>query len=876
MTTPAKPKIMARFMPSIPKTIIFLVPLIILIVVGGFGIHAVKEEMQQGVYNNLQSTLSANIQSLDHWIEDKKLDTQVLAAQPEVREKILSLIQLGDSPNVTAHKLKQSEELIWLREHLGDACRKYGFIGFVLFDNTGLQVGSLLEEPVGKRQLSDRSDFFYRTLQGDTVISLPFSSEVPLPDVHGIWRPNFPTMFTSTPIRNDEGEIVGVLGFRVRPETALSNILETNRFGETGETYLLDSEGTLLSNSRSVDHLKQVDLIPNLPESRAILNIEIRDPGGNLLEGYRPTLPREQQPLTKMAAGVTKGESGFDLEGYNNYRGVPVVGAWRWLPQYYLGITTEIDAAEAYKPLRSLIYWYSVLFGLLTLSTIVMVILHLRKLRLEKERNLAHLDIKDKENRIRNLVEHAADAIITITENGIVESFNPAAERIFGYSAYEVLGKNVNILMPEPHRSSHDQYLKNFLKTGQSDIMGIYREVVGLRKDGSTFDMDLGISQMMTKKGRLMTGILRDITARKKLEKRLWNSEQRYRKISGSSPVGIFEIDEDDHYVYTNTRWQEITGLTPNESLGRKWWEIIHPDDKEQVFEHWARVENTDEPFSIGCRIHKPGDGEPTWVQINASFLVRGNHKTTIGTLEDITERKRIKQELERSNQALQEFAAIASHDLQEPLRKIITFGDRLKDGMPETNDRGLDYLDRMQNAAQRMQVFIEDLLRYSKITSKGSSFEPIDFKPIIEQVLENLEARIAQTKGTVVFNDLPTLEADLFQMGQLFQNLIGNALKYHRSGVPPCVQVDSTLNKNGMWEITVEDNGIGFDEKHGDRIFKPFERLHGRSAYEGTGIGLAICKKIVDLHGGNIRVRSEPEHGSRFTVILPEKQNGH
>ena len=230
--------------------------------------------------------------------------------------------------------------------------------------------------------------------------------------------------------------------------------------------------------------------------------------------------------------------------------------------------------------------------------------------------------------------------------------------------------------------------------------------------------------------------------------------------------------------------------------------------------------------------------------------------------------------ELERSNEALKDFASIASHDLQEPLRKIILFSDRLQGTIPDLDERNHEYLERMQNAAQRMQQFINDLLLFSRVSTQCKPFQPTDFRKIVEHVIEDLDARILQTKGTITIEDLPSLEADVFQIHQLFQNLISNALKYHRKDVPPKITISSQLKSNNSWELTLIDNGIGFDEQFKDRIFKPFERLHGKSKYEGTGMGLAICKKIVDIHNGKIKVRSQPGVGTTITITLPEFQN--
>jgi PAS domain S-box-containing protein len=259
----------------------------------------------------------------------------------------------------------------------------------------------------------------------------------------------------------------------------------------------------------------------------------------------------------------------------------------------------------------------------------------------------------------------------------------------------------------------------------------------------------------------------------------------------------------------------------------------------------------------------------------------------------EIAERKQAEAELkiyaaklERSNRELESFAYMASHDLQEPLRKVQAFGDRLKAKYGGVlGDQGLDYLERMQNAGVRMQTLINDLLTYSRVTTKAQPFVSVDLAQVVRGVLSDLETRIEQVGGRVEVGDLPAIEADPTQMRQLLQNLIGNALKFHREGETPVVKIHAeTLNGrgegavgvcpgDGLCQIVVEDNGIGFDEKYVERIFQVFQRLHGRSEYEGTGIGLATCRKIVERHGGSITAKSAPGQGATFIVTLPVRQ---
>ncbi|HPT87108.1 MAG TPA: ATP-binding protein [Bacillota bacterium] len=281
-------------------------------------------------------------------------------------------------------------------------------------------------------------------------------------------------------------------------------------------------------------------------------------------------------------------------------------------------------------------------------------------------------------------------------------------------------------------------------------------------------------------------------------------------------------------------------------------------------------------------------------VLLNCSFIKESNGKikSLVVTIKDITERKKAEealiaktQKLARSNAALQELTYAASHDLQEPLRKIIAFNERILTRLgPIADEQSRDYLYRVQNATQRMQALINDLLSYSRITSQVQFFQKIDLSLIAEEVLNDLQFRIEQSGAHIELGPLPEIEADPTQIRQLFQNLIGNAIKYHREGVLPHVKISANIipHRTGHYhwqanseccELIFEDNGIGIDPKYFQRIFGVFQRLHGRDQYEGTGVGLAICQKIVERHNGTITVESTVGEGSKFIVILPVHQ---
>lgn len=244
---------------------------------------------------------------------------------------------------------------------------------------------------------------------------------------------------------------------------------------------------------------------------------------------------------------------------------------------------------------------------------------------------------------------------------------------------------------------------------------------------------------------------------------------------------------------------------------------------------------------------------------------------------------ERYSQELKRSNRELQDFAFVASHDLQEPLRKIRAFGDRLKDkyaGQLAGGD-GTDYINRMQSAAERMSLLINDLLEFSRVSTRASDFEVISLQSALNDALDNLSEAIASKRAEISSDPLPNIEADPTQMRQLLQNLLSNALKFTAEGVKPVVRIEAETfvnasNSDGrLWyKMTIQDNGIGFDPRFAERIFTPFQRLHGRGEYSGSGIGLAVCRRVVEHHGGSIQVDSQPGQGTRFTILLPATQS--
>jgi PAS domain S-box-containing protein len=341
----------------------------------------------------------------------------------------------------------------------------------------------------------------------------------------------------------------------------------------------------------------------------------------------------------------------------------------------------------------------------------------------------------------------------------------------------------------------------------------------------------------------------------------------------------LFVIDADGRIRVVNHAVHELLGWRDSDLLGRaidRLEELSGDETISRTLRDLARRG----PIRDQERRLRHVDGHAVSVSVSISPVTEADvQEGAVVIARDIRARKRAEEELhsaltrlEQSNRELEDFAYVASHDLQEPLRKIQAFGDLLRSKHAALlPDQARDYIERMQSAARRMQVLINDLLSFSRVTTKAQPFVPVDLAHVAAEVVKDLEVRLHDSGGRIVVGAMPVIDADPLQMRQLLQNLAGNGLKFHRPDVPPAVEMHATIDGDRC-HITVSDNGIGFEEKYAERIFTMFERLHGRGQYEGTGIGLAICRKIAERHGGEIRAHGTPGAGATFAVTLPAR----
>lgn len=384
------------------------------------------------------------------------------------------------------------------------------------------------------------------------------------------------------------------------------------------------------------------------------------------------------------------------------------------------------------------------------------------------------------------------------------------------------------------------------------------------------------------------TALLTEIAERKKVEAEILDSKEKFRTVADFTYDWEYWRDPEGNFLYVSPSVERITGYRPEEFKEKPelFLEIIHPDHKAQMDNHFKHVVSEHAVCVLEFRIITR-NGQERWVghtcqpvygQSGEFLGSRASNRDITGSKWSEKTLNKFAMELTHSNRDLQDFAYMASHDLREPLVLIQAFSERLRvrygGNIPE---QGVEYIRRIETAVTRMQELISGVLAYSRVSVKARPFEEVELEKVVRQVIADLEMRLAETGGQVDVDTMCRIKADPLQIRQLFQNLIANALKYRKPDLPPRVLVSSRIfasqDDDGTTEycrITVEDNGIGFSADSSGKIFGLFQRLHGRDQYEGTGIGLAVCKRIVERHGGSITAESSPGMGARFIVTMP------
>jgi len=510
------------------------------------------------------------------------------------------------------------------------------------------------------------------------------------------------------------------------------------------------------------------------------------------------------------------------------------------------------------------------------------------------------------EKKFRGLVESSPDATVFVNREGNIVLVNSQAEKLFGYERKELEGRQVDMLLPSQlQQPSSTPAGTVFSPQGLS--VGTIPDLFGRKKDGTEFPAEISLSPIETEDGLWISSSIRDISNRKKAEEEIKNINEQLTEAQRLSHLGNWEWDLRTAKLTWSDEMFSIFGRTREnfELTFDSFIQSVHPDDRQKIQDSIGLTLKKRQPFDFYYRIIRP-DGQVRTLQRRGEVLMNEELVPVKlrGTTQDVTEIKQAEEllrskteelvvlnhslhtsnrELERRNADLSTFAYVASHDLQEPIRKIQTFATRILESETEKlSETGRDYLQRMFKSVRRVHALLEDLLTYSRLNTNEKVFEYTDLNKIMEEEKEELKELMAGKKVTFESDLLPHIQAIPFQMRQLFHNLFMNSMKFSDPGRPPHIRIRCTymvkaelpegesFGNNEYHRISFADNGIGFEPRYKDRIFEVFQRLHLNNSYPGTGIGLAICKKIAENHGGLIIAEGEPDKGATFHIYLP------
>jgi PAS domain S-box-containing protein len=496
-----------------------------------------------------------------------------------------------------------------------------------------------------------------------------------------------------------------------------------------------------------------------------------------------------------------------------------------------------------------------------------------RLAQMEERRRLGEDALRESEERYRMLLDGIQNyAVFVMDPRGQIVSWNAGAERIKGYRADEIIGHNFSCFFPpeDIERGRPEGVLRMTALSGRHEEQG-----TRVRKDGSRFLANLVFTALRDPAGNLrgFSEFSHDLSESKA-------SEARYRGLLEAAPDAMVVVNSDGGIVLLNVQAEKQFGYSRDELLGQQVKNLIPDGFAERLIADSTRTAADALAQQIGTGIELTGrrkDGTEFPIEIMLSPLESAEGVLVTAAIRDISERKKSEEqlvktvgELKRSNDELEQFAYVASHDLQEPLRMVASYTQLLAKRYQGRLDSDADeFISFAVDGCNRMQGLIRDLLAYSRAGSGGKALRQISGEAALKGALANLRATIEQSDAVVTHSALPTIRIDDTQLAQIFQNLVGNAIKY-RSAEIPHVHVSATKNEKNEWLFSVRDNGLGIDQQYFERIFVLFQRLHGREEFDGTGIGLAVCKKIIERVGGRIWVESQLGKGSTFYFALP------
>jgi PAS domain S-box-containing protein len=857
------------------RLIIFALLTSVLLALGSWVIQLkIESDSQKEIGRYLRSELNMTHQAVRSWVKVHRASTLAWANTLEMRQFAQALLIHGGAKERLLEAIVQNEVQHWL----APVVESNGYEGFSIIgpgnfnlsasDNSDIgEASRLLEQP---KRLKD-------VWAGFSLVTLPQRLDESLKgELHGFITGQ-DVMFSAAPIRNELGQVIAILSFRIDPSVGFSPIFKRSWNGMTGEVYAFDNKGLLISESRFNDQLHEAGLIKL--NQKAMLNISLREFGREEVDGGKGVT----SPLTLMTKKAIFGLPDVNLEGYRSYYDASeVVGAWLWDSELRLGVSAEIKKKELFRSIYSnrvaisSATFFSIIFFLAMMAVFI--------------RNRAQ--ILEREIRQRTVLNTIAEGVITTTSDGTIEAVNPAVESIFGYQASELIGESIIMLMPKYYGDLHTQPIfgSSSVEVSKS-IVNLRQEVIGLHKREGGFPIEITVCEMHIDDQHKYNCTLRDITERKEAELALRESERQFRMILVRSPVPMMVIDKDDNIELFNQKFVELFGWSSEDiSTLEAWWEAAYPDEdyRGEVAHEWEQVvkeanipgkDIAPQEWMLTC---KSGDVRMTELRM---MPVGGGRNVVV--MSDITERIRAetvlidaRKQAESATKAKSEFLAVMSHEIRTPMNGVLGMAQLLRKS-PLNKDQHLQ-VEILYQAGKSLLNIINDILDFSKVEAGKLKLEltEFDLEQSILQICHLLTPKAEEKGIELIMNyshDSPRLVvADKERLRQIMLNLVGNAIKFTESG-HVVVRVRKESEKDGCVDLRIEvqDSGIGIDiggEIDAEsRLFHSFSQADASTTrrFGGTGLGLAITKQLVGLMGGNIGVNSAPGLGSTFWVTL-------
>jgi PAS domain S-box-containing protein len=663
---------------SIQKlSILFILAVCFIVLVAflaGYALERVKEKIQADVGDALQIVLQTTQESLNLWVESNKFQLTRLAEDP----RLVSLTERQLRVPRNKDALIKSEALQELRAFLQRRRNQFGQAGFFIISPDFVNIGSMRDGNLGARNLiaNQALDLLNKAFRGAVVMVPPIWSDVSLSSSSNGKPKNTPTMFFAAPVKNIQDQVIAVVTQRVDPSMDFSRLIQLGRIGQSGETYAFGRYGKLLSESRFDEDLRKAGLIGE--DEKSILSVSLRDPGGDMTKGFTPAVPRYQQPLTQMAQEATKGKAGLNAEGYRDYRGVRVYGAWLWDDKLGVGLATEIDEADALGPFyttRTVILTVLGITVLLALGSLVFAVVieeragrALQKshdeLEFRVEERTAELKenqtrLEQAEERSRLLLESAQEGIFGVAENGLVNFINPAGLAMLGFEADELIGQKIHALIhhTRPDGSAYPLEECPMHHSLTRGVIGSRDDEVLWRKDGTSFPV--GYTSVPIRKNDSIAGtvvVFRDISERKEAEEALRTSRATARGLLDATQESLLLLDKEGTIIAVNQTAARRHQRRPEELVGINRFDILPQNLRESRKAHFNNVLQTGNPADFE-------DVRDGMVFHQLYYPVQDKTGAIIGVAifaQDITERKHMEEDLKRNVAELEQFSKLA------------------------------------------------------------------------------------------------------------------------------------------------------------------------------------------------------------------------